>query len=196
MQQDIVMRRNVTGHFASGVSHIFCPPSVATGGMLFAAAMQPASQGWLCAGIYVSLAVLGPLLVLFWLMGRGEVSDLDVTRREERQKPFLAAVSGAALAWGVLYVLAAPPLLVHFAAAHTLVIGIVLWITLYWKISVHAAGAAAVATLVLTVFDESKALTCMPVLLVAWSRLYLGRHTLPQVLAGGMLGAAVFTFLL
>ena len=181
--------------FASGVSHVFCPPSVATGGMLCAAAVQPASRGWLCAGLYVLLAVLGPLLVLFWLMGRGQVSDLDVTLREERQKPFLAALSGAALAWGALYMLAAPPLLVHFAAAHTLVIGMVLGITLYWKISVHSAGAAAVATLVLTIL-ESKSLAVMPVLLVAWSRLYLGRHTLPQVLAGGILGATVFALLL
>jgi membrane-associated phospholipid phosphatase len=75
-------------------------------------------------------------------------------------------------------------------------LGIILWITVYWKISVHAAGAAAVATLVLTVLDTSKALSVMPVLLVAWSRLYLGRHTLAQVLAGGMLGTAVFTLLL
>ena len=36
------------------------------------------------------------------------------------------------------------------------------------------------------------ALLLTPVVLVGWSRLYLKRHTLPQVLAGGMLGSTIF----
>jgi membrane-associated phospholipid phosphatase len=145
--------------------------------------------------MYVFFAVLGPLLVLFWLMGQGQVSDLDVTRREERQKPFLAALAGAVLACGVLYTMGAPPLLGRFATAHTVVISIVFVVTFYWKISVHAAGAAAVATLTTAVL-ETQMFAFLLVLLVAWARLYLGRHTFPQVLAGGLLGATVFAWLL
>ena len=91
--------------------------------------------------------------------------------------------------------MAAPSLLVQFAAAHTIVIGTVLVVTLYWKISVHAAGAAGVATLV-TALVGAPTVAFLPVLLVAWSRLYLGRHTLSQVAAGGLLGAVVFAALL
>jgi membrane-associated phospholipid phosphatase len=163
--------------------------------MLFAAAVQPVGAWWLYAGTYIFFAVLGPLLILFWLIGQGQVADLDVTLRAERHKPFVAAVSGAGLAWIVLYALDAPPLLVHFASAHTAVISIVLVVTFYWKISVHAAGAAAVATLVSLVLDTTT-IAVLPVLLVAWSRLHLGRHTLSQVLAGGCLGAGVFALLL
>jgi membrane-associated phospholipid phosphatase len=70
-----------------------------------------------------------------------------------------------------------------------------LGVTLYWKISVHAAGAAGVATLV-TALVGVPAVVFLPVLLVAWSRLYLRRHTLSQVVAGGLLGAVVFAALL
>jgi membrane-associated phospholipid phosphatase len=87
---------------------------------------------------------------------------------------------------------------VQFAAAHTAVISIVVVVTLYWKISVHAAGAASLATLVSALL-EAKLLAVLPVpvLVVSWSRLYLGRHTLAQVVAGGILGAVVFgSFLL
>ena len=42
----------------------------------------------------------------------------------------------------------------------------------------------------------SLTLVLTPVVLVGWSRLYLKRHTLPQVLAGGMLGWMIFLVLL
>lgn len=188
-------RYSLTHQLAAGISHVFCPPCVATGGMLLAAVAQPSPKGWFCAGTYVFLAVFLPVLMLFWFVGQGQVSDLDVTRREERHRPFIVAVCGAAAAWGGLYVMAAPSLLVQFAAAHTIVIGTVLGVTLYWKISVHAAGAAGVATLV-TALVGVPAVVFLPVLLVAWSRLYLRRHTLSQVVAGGLLGAVVFAALL
>jgi membrane-associated phospholipid phosphatase len=163
--------------------------------MLLTAGAQPSTKGWFCAGTYVCLAVFLPLLMLFWFMSHGQVSDLDVTRREERLKPFIVAVCGAASAWGGLYVMAAPSLLIQFAAAHTIVMGTVLGVTLYWKISVHAAGAAGVATLV-AALEGNPTVVFLPVLLVAWSRLYLGRHTLSQVVAGGLLGTVVFAALL
>jgi membrane-associated phospholipid phosphatase len=188
-------RHSLTNQLAAGISHLFCPPCVATGGMLLAAAAQPSPQGWLCAGTYICLAIFLPLLTLFWLIGQGQVSDLDVTRREERHKPFMVAVCGAAAAWGGLYAMAAPSLLVQFAAAHTIVMSTVLVVTWYWKISVHAAGAAGVATLVAVLMGAS-AVVFLPVLLVAWSRLYLRRHTFSQVAAGGLLGAVVFAALL
>lgn len=192
------MHSRLVHRFAYGISQVFCPPCVAIGGMVLAAAAHPSPKGWLCAGTYILLAVLGPLLTLFWLMSHGEVSDLDVTRRQERHKPFIAAVCGAAVAWRALSALEAPDLQVQFAAAHTAVISIVVVVTLYWKISVHAAGAASLATLVSALL-EAKLLAVLPVpvLVVSWSRFYLGRHTLAQVVAGGILGAVVFgSFLL
>jgi membrane-associated phospholipid phosphatase len=34
-----------------------------------------------------------------------------------------------------------------------------------------------------------------PVLLVGWSRVHLGRHTVGQVCAGGVLGGIIFTLM-
>ena len=195
MQHVELPRHSLVSQLAAGISHVFCPPCVATGGMLLAAAAQPSPKGWFCAVTYVALAVLVPLLTLFWLMGQGQVADLDVTRRQERHKPFMMALCGATTAWGVLYALEAPLLLVHFAAAHTIVMGTVLVVTRYWKISVHAAGASGVATLVAALLG-AQPVVFLPVLLVAWSRFYLRRHTLSQVIIGGLLGVVVFAALL
>ena len=68
-------------------------------------------------------------------------------------------------------------------------------ITVYWKISMHSAGAAGLATLVFAVLG-AQVFAFTPVVLVAWSRLYLKRHTFMQVLAGGILGTVVFILLL
>lgn len=189
------MRRRLVDRSARCISHLLCPPCVATAGIVFAAAVQPSAKGWLCAGAYLVLAILGPLLALFWLLRRGRVSDLDVTLREERLMPFIAALCGAVAACGSLYLLNAPGLLMHVALAHTAVFCIVFVVTMYWKISVHSAGVAGVATLVATVLG-TQTVAFVPLVLVAWSRVYLGRHTFPQVVAGGLLGTTLFVLLL
>jgi membrane-associated phospholipid phosphatase len=176
------------------ISNLLCPPAVAGIGMLWAAAIHPAPQRWGCAAAYIVLAICVPLLVLFGLLYRGRVSDLDVTQRHERLIPFITALGGAAVACGYLYYIEAPQLLLRFAIAHTAVMTLVFLITLYWKISVHSAGIAGVATFFSSVIGFPL-IAFAPVLLVGWSRVYLGRHTVGQVCAGGVLGGLIFTLM-
>jgi membrane-associated phospholipid phosphatase len=176
------------------ISNLLCPPAVAGIGMLLAAATHPAPQRWGCAAAYIVLAICVPLLVLFGMLYRGSVSDLDVTQRHERLLPFITALGGAAAACGYLYYIEAPQLLLRFAIAHTAVMTLVFLITLYWKISVHSAGIAGVATFFSSVIGFPL-IAFAPVLLVGWSRVHLGRHTVGQVCAGGILGGLIFTLM-
>lgn len=176
------------------ISNLLCPPAVAGIGMLLAAATQPTPQRWGCAAAYIVLAICAPLLVLFYMLYHGSVSDLDVTQRHERLIPFITALGGAAVACGYLYYTEAPQLLLRFAIAHTAVMTLVFLITLYWKISVHSAGIAGVATFFSAVIGFPL-IAFAPVLLVGWSRVYLGRHTVGQVCAGGVLGGLIFTLI-
>jgi membrane-associated phospholipid phosphatase len=176
------------------ISNLLCPPAVAGIGMLLAAMIQPTPQRWGCAAAYIVLAICVPLLVLFCMLYRGSVSDLDVTQRHERLIPFITALGGAAAACGYFYYIEAPQLLLRFAIAHMAVMTLVFLITLYWKISVHSAGIAGVATFFSSVIGFPL-IVFAPVLLVGWSRVYLGRHTVGQVCAGGVLGGLIFTLM-
>ena len=60
-----------------------------------------------------------------------------------------------------------------------------------WKISVHVAGLAG-ALAVVTVLNGPWGLGGIPVLaLLGWAGVRLGAHSLAQVLAGAVVGAAV-----
>jgi membrane-associated phospholipid phosphatase len=64
-------------------------------------------------------------------------------------------------------------------------------ITLWWKISVHAAIAAGAATVLLLVFGLALLVVWPLVALIAWSRVQVGDHTPAQVLAGIALGIVI-----
>jgi membrane-associated phospholipid phosphatase len=64
-------------------------------------------------------------------------------------------------------------------------------ITLWWKISVHAAIAAGAATVLTLVFGPALLAAWPLVALIAWSRVQVGDHTPTQVLADVALGVAV-----
>jgi membrane-associated phospholipid phosphatase len=147
-------------------------------------------QAWRWAGFEVCVAVLAPLLYLAWLVRHGRVTDLDVQLREQRARPMLFTLGCGALGLAVLALGGAPPLLVTLAGGLWAQMVIILSITLYWKISVHSATAAAAATALLVLFG-----TPLPWLvgvpLIAWARVRLGRHTLAQTVFGALLGTAI-----
>jgi len=189
------MRHKRLDRSALLISNLLCPPAVAGIGMLLVASIQPTPKRWGYAAAYIVLAIGVPLFVLLGLLYRGIVSDLDVTQRHERLIPFVTALGGAAAACGCLYYIEAPQLLLRFAVAHMVVMSLVFLITLYWKIRVHSAGIAGVATF----FSSMIGLPLMafaPILLVSWSRVYLGRHTVGQVFAGGVIGSLIFILML
>jgi membrane-associated phospholipid phosphatase len=64
-------------------------------------------------------------------------------------------------------------------------------ITLWWKISVHAAIAAGAATVLTLVFGTALLAAWPLVALICWSRVQVGDHTPAQVLAGVALGVVV-----
>jgi membrane-associated phospholipid phosphatase len=143
------------------------------------------------AGMYVSLAILTPLLYLFWLVRHGRVTDLDVQLREQRMRPLLFTIACNGAAWVLLILGAAPSLMVVLAGVLWVQMSAIFAITLFWKISVHCAAAAVAATLIWSLTG-----TPLPLLIgvpiVAWSRVRLRRHTVPQTVGGALLGIAIF----
>jgi membrane-associated phospholipid phosphatase len=119
------------------------------------------------------------------------VTDFDLRLREQRLRPFLVTLASALLAWLVLWFGQAPRLLLVLTGAAWLQIALLLGITLRWKISAHCATAAAFIVLALALLGSAAAPLTFILPLVAWSRLRLQRHNLPQTIAGSFLGSVV-----
>ena len=134
-----------------------------------------------------------PFAALLWLKHRGKVTDHHVGNR--RQRAPVMAMAGTSLLVGalLLFVLDAPPGL--FSAVGTIFLGLLLCLlaNLAWKLSVHSAVAAYVALELLTpVGQVGAALALALAATVGWSRIELKDHTATQVLAGLVVGCAVY----
>jgi len=179
--------RGLTRSLAVVVSQVASPPVVAVAAAYLAAGLhgRPVAFGW--ATLHVVLMVLVPLIYLVGLLRRGAVSDLDVYRREERWRPFLATVAGAWTGWVLLTALGAPPSLMGVTGVLALEALVVFAITLSWKISLHCATVAVAGALVWKLMGSPVVLV-VGVPLMIWSRVLLRRHTPAQTLAGSVVG--------
>jgi membrane-associated phospholipid phosphatase len=64
------------------------------------------------------------------------------------------------------------------------------------KVSIHTGGIAGLVTVLVILFGRSALPAVLLVPLVGWSRIVLGRHTIPQVVAGALTAVAVTTVVL
>jgi hypothetical protein len=178
-------------HLARWISRVASPPFVAASGVILSVQTIGTAAAWLWAGFYLLLVISLPAGYVFWLVRRGEVTDFDLRLREQRLRPFLATLSSAIIAWLALFFGDAPYLLVVLAGAAWVQIALLFGITLRWKISAHCTTAAGFVVLTWALFGSAAAPLVLTIPLVAWSRLRLRRHDLPQTLAGIFLGSAI-----
>ena len=120
---------------------------------------------------------------------RGRYTDLDVSRREDRHALYLMAGLILIALLAALAALPAPRIvwwsLVTALAALTVGAFVNL---LVHKVSLHVLTDAACATFLAFLWPPAGAALLGLSVLVAWSRVYLGRHAVPDVLWGFGLG--------
>ena len=138
----------------------------------------------------VSASVLPYALILRGVR-RGRLTDRNISLRQQRVR--FAAVAIASILTGLTLLAAfdAPAEMVALQASIAVGVACGWVITLWWKISVHAAIAAGAATVLLLVFGLALLVVWPLVALIAWSRVQVGDHTPAQVLAGIALGIVV-----
>jgi membrane-associated phospholipid phosphatase len=135
------------------------------------------------AGIPYTLVLIG--------VRRGQLTDHHISRREQRPPIMVFALASVLVGLVVLGWLDAPRDL--FALLASLVAGNVLAlpITSFWKISIHAAAAAATVTSLAILVSPWWLLLVPLVVLTGWARVEIRDHTPGQVFAGATVGAAV-----
>jgi len=138
------------------------------------------SGTYLFALLYFAVAVPVPVMYVVWLVKSGRVDDFHLPERRDRTGPFAVSIAGAVGAAALLYYFGAP--VVFLAPVLTALVQTVLLflITLRWQISIHTATAAGLVTFAILALGSGAAILAVLVPLVAWARVFLGRHTVAQ----------------
>lgn len=180
--------RGVT--LARVISQVASPPLLTALMVALVASLIDAPAAWIWAAVYVFLALILPLSYIFWLVRRGEVTDLDVQLREQRMRPLVFTLLSAGTGCLFLCLGGAAQELVILAGSLWVQTVVLFSITAWWKISVHTTVAANAAMLLWYILGTPLFLTVgLPI--VAWSRVRLGRHTPDQTVAGAVLGVFI-----
>lgn len=147
-----------------------------------------ASAAWLP----LSLVLLSLLVVAAFVVrakAKDQISDLDVSRREQRPRLYLLSISAVAVSAVLMWRFGQPPqvwqgalVAMGLLLASAMVNQLGLKASLHTSFGVYAAGVLATTNLTLGLLGLALAA------LVGWSRVVLGRHSWPEVAAGLMLG--------
>ncbi len=193
------MRRFPQISWARLISNVLSPP-VIWGILAFPIAFRQAEspqQALMWALTYGLMVCLLPGIYIGFMVWRGHITDLHMEVRQERILPFLISLIGTAIAWGMMRVLGAPPLLPVFAIVSFVLLGTMLLVTLVWQISMHAMSITCAVVAAGALYGVGTALLLSPLIpVVGVARIRLHRHTPAEVVAGGLLGGGVTVLLL
>ncbi|MDQ6831833.1 MAG: phosphatase PAP2 family protein [Chloroflexota bacterium] len=132
-----------------------------------------------------------PLIHLLRQMRHGKVTDYHFRQREQRLPVFAVFLVSWLVALLVLVWRGAPRELVALIGAGVIALVVMGTITAVWKISMHS-GVVAGLTMVLALLFGVRVFVFVPFIpAIGWSRVRLGDHTPPQVVAGMVIGATV-----
>jgi membrane-associated phospholipid phosphatase len=180
---------------ARTISIVFSPPFVAIATYLFVAFAEPqpflVGLGW--ALLTIVIQMLPGSILYFYRRKRGQYSDADVSRRQDRNELYLVGACAVLASVFILDWLHAPRPLEALAIG-TLALGVLCGlINVFWKISMHAATIASLATITALYAAPIGAVLWVCALAVGWARVKTRNHTPMQVLAG-LIAAAVMMY--
>ncbi len=172
------------------ISNLFSPVVVAPGALaiLVAEAGRSGSSRmliWLTAFFFASLVPLITLLILRW---KKVITDLNVSLREQRFTPLLISLLSYALAYVLLETMEANNLTRGLVFCSLTNLVIFMFITRYWKVSLHAAGLTSPLAALWMLWNAYAWPMAALTALVGTSRIILKAHTPAQVIVGSALG--------
>ena len=193
--------------FSQFISYLFHPGIMPTVGALFVLWSVPETYSWCTIFKITSTVFVGtyasPLIAIVLFRATKIISSVHLIKREDRIYPYM---TGAACAFATAAFLkkAMAPEEIYLSVYGTAFVLIVSTILIpYFKSSAHMAGATGFFALFLRLHQryglggtDSLILLLLILSAVAWSRISLKRHTLQELLSGGLLGfSTVYTLL-
>ncbi|MBD5356316.1 MAG: phosphatase PAP2 family protein [Bacteroides sp.] len=154
--------------------------------------------------IVAGITVIVPMILVLLLKRIGVINDIGLNNRKERFVPYAITIVAYALTAWFMAAKHAPLWLSMFFAGGALAALINTAINFKWKISAHAAGIAGVVALLIRIAKDGYAepeiypwiiVSIALTGLMGSARVWLGRHTVWQVLAGYIVGFCSVFFL-
>lgn len=158
---------------------------------------MPQSSKWVFSLIAFGFTVAIPMLLIIIMKRLGIVNDIGLNGRKERFIPYLITVICMGGTAAFMWYKGAPMWLNMFLAAGAVVGLVNMLINFKWKISAHAAGIAGLVALLIRILSmeyhrpDTYTLLLVSILaagLLGSARIWQGRHTMWQVLAGYAVG--------
>jgi hypothetical protein len=149
------------------------------------------ARGWAGAGWGLLAIVFAAVIpyVITWRMRHPRDGKKPSTRT--RLRYLLVTTCCACVGLLVVAQLGAPRRVI--AIAIMIIVGLLVGavINARWRMSNHVAGASAAVTALGVIYSPIWLLAFVIVALIAWARIALGMHTLPDVILGGLVGGAI-----
>jgi membrane-associated phospholipid phosphatase len=132
-----------------------------------------------------------PALVVYCGVRSGYLTNLDMTRRKQRNGPLVITLVSLIVGLAILFINAAPGDLVALVATAIAELFTLWLVNLLWKVSLHTMALTGIITILTILFGTSLLCLVPLVMLASWVRVKLGVHTYGQTMAGMVLGSTI-----
>ncbi|GCF10195.1 phosphatase PAP2 family protein [Dictyobacter arantiisoli] len=174
--------------FARLVSTILSPAVVALPFIVLMALSTNASNILSSVIITIFFLCVGPMAYIVFGVITGKFTDADVSVRSQRVGPFLFGITSSLLGDVILHLTQGLKNLETVLLLVAICGLLMMIVTLWWKISMHASALGAALTALSMAYGKIILPAFVLLILVSWSRVRLKRHTLAQVIAGSIIG--------
>jgi membrane-associated phospholipid phosphatase len=195
-ESDVTKADRARRRWATAISNVTMPPIVAS--LTFVLVNYAVSGGL----SFVALTLLTTLVAVlpFGVVTIGALSagahEINVDEGAWRRYWLLLSTVSYFVGTAVLLLIRAPLLVAVVAFGFGAVMLVIFIINLRWKISGHSMGVAVPTTTLAFVFGPWGLLCGLLLPPVMWSRVYLRKHTVAQVLAGALVSFALMGLIL
>ncbi len=125
-------------------------------------------------------------IIMFWAKKLN--TDKDISNREDRYMPLIIGIISYFIGVIISFILNVDNFLTLLLLCYAVNTGVVLLITIKWKISVHTTGISGPIAALILLLGPLGAIFGVIYPIVIWSRVLLKKHTLAQAICGGVQG--------
>lgn len=179
--------KSLSTQFARIVSTVLSPVTISLPFIFLVARYHAGNSALPFALIALFFLSVGPLIYIVIGVATGKFTDLDVSVRTQRTKPYLFSIASCLLGLLIISINHGPKNLTTVMITSTISNCIMLITTFWWKISMHAASISGVVTMLAVLYGIVMLPAFLLIILVGWSRVVLHRHTIAQVTAGSLM---------
>jgi hypothetical protein len=177
--------RRSTSTLARAVSLLFHPL------VLSPLTVALTSRSWRWTAIIVVSTMVPITAAILWNVRRGVWSDFDVTHRRQRSGLYRVAIP---LFLAAIFFVPAPGWFDRPLIALVAVLIVCFVLSRWLQVSLHLMFAAFCAVILWRAFPLSAVAMACVLAGLAWARLHLEHHTLPEVVVGTLFGLAAGIF--